>query len=115
MSNPKEMKQGFFSRMMASSSYKKYILPGLISQSVIIAGGYGTGRELVEYFVNFGSLGGILGMALVTTTLWSLVFAVSYEFARTFKVYDYRSFFKELLGPGWVLYEVCYIVLLLIV
>ncbi len=54
-------------------------------------------------------------MVLVTTTLWSLVFAVSYEFARTFKVYDYRSFFKELLGPGWVLYEVCYIVLLLIV
>ncbi|MBL3592782.1 MAG: hypothetical protein JMJ93_04615 [Synergistaceae bacterium] len=101
--------------MMASSSYKKFILPGLVSQSVVVAGGYGTGRELVEYFVSYGSLGGILGMGLVTTLLWSLVFAVSYEFARTFKVYDYRSFFKELLGPGWVLYEACYIVLLLIV
>lgn len=115
MSAVQENGQGFFSRMMASSSYKKYILPGLISQSVIIAGGYGTGRELVEYFVSYGSLGGILGMVLVTITLWSLVFAVSYEFARTFQVYDYRGFFKELLGPGWVLYEACYIVLLLIV
>ncbi|MEA3507711.1 MAG: hypothetical protein U9R40_02165 [Synergistota bacterium] len=110
-----ERKKSFFGNIMHSSSYKKFILPGLISQSVVIAGGYGTGRELVEYFVNYGSIGGMLGMLLVTTTLWSLVFAVSYEFARTFKVYDYRSFFKELLGPGWVLYEVCYIVLLLIV
>jgi len=101
--------------MMGSSFYKKFILPGLISQSVVIAGGYGTGRELVEYFGNFGSLGGILGMALVTTTLWAVVYAASYEFARTFKVYDYRGFFKELLGPGWMLYEVCYLVLLLIV
>ncbi|KUK56547.1 MAG: hypothetical protein XD80_1860, partial [Synergistales bacterium 53_16] len=115
MSETQEKKQGFFTWFMASDSYKKFILPGLISQSVIIAGGYGTGRELVEYFVNYGTLGGILGMLLVTTTLWALVFAVSYEFARTFQVYDYRSFFKELLGPGWVLYEICYIVLLLIV
>lgn len=115
MSTVSENGQGFFGRIMRSPSYKKYILPGLISQSVVIAGGYGTGRELVEYFASYGSLGGILGMVLVTTTLWSLVFALSYEFARTFKVYDYRSFFKELLGPGWVLYEACYIVLLLIV
>ncbi len=110
-----ESERGFFSKMMGSSFYKKFILPGLISQSVVIAGGYGTGRELVEYFGNFGSLGGILGMALVTTTLWAVVYAASYEFARTFKVYDYRGFFKELLGPGWMLYEVCYLVLLLIV
>lgn len=107
--------RGFFSRMMGSSFYKKFILPGLISQSVVIAGGYGTGRELVEYFGNFGSLGGILGMVLVTTTLWAIVYAVSFEFARTFKVYDYRSFFKELIGPGWMVYEVCYIILLLII
>ena len=114
MSDP-VVNRGFFGKMMGSSFYKKFILPGLISQSVVIAGGYGTGRELVEYFGNFGSLGGILGMALVTTTLWAVVYAASYEFARTFKVYDYRGFFKELLGPGWMLYEVCYLVLLLIV
>ncbi|HOR54841.1 MAG TPA: hypothetical protein PLM30_06420, partial [Synergistales bacterium] len=114
MSDP-VVNRGFFGKMMGSSFYKKFILPGLISQSVVIAGGYGTGRELVEYFGNFGSLGGILGMVLVTTVLWAIVYAVSFEFARTFKVYDYRSFFKELIGPGWMLYEVCYIILLLII
>ena len=114
MSDP-VVNRGFFGKFMGSSFYKKFILPGLISQSVVIAGGYGTGRELVEYFGNFGSLGGILGMVLVTTVLWAIVYAVSFEFARTFKVYDYRSFFKELIGPGWMLYEVCYIILLLII
>lgn len=110
-----ERKAGGFSWFMNSSWYKKYLLPGFIAQSVVVAGGYGTGRELVEYFANYGALGGLMGMFLITTVLWALVFAVSYEFSRTFKVYDYRSFFKTLLGPGWVLYEICYIVLLLLV
>jgi len=110
-----ERKTGGLSWFMNSSWYKKYLLPGFIAQSVVVAGGYGTGRELVEYFANYGALGGLMGMFLVTTVLWALVFAVSYEFARTFKAYDYRSFFKTLLGPGWVLYEICYIVLLLLV
>jgi hypothetical protein len=29
-------------------SFKKYLLPGLVFQSVVIAGGYGTGRELAD-------------------------------------------------------------------
>lgn len=108
-------KGNFFSWFMDSSWYKKYLLPGFIAQSVVVAGGYGTGRELVEYFGNYGPTGGLMGMVFVTVVLWALVFAVSYEFARTFEAYDYRSFFKALLGPGWVLYEICYIVLLLLV
>jgi uncharacterized membrane protein YkvI len=111
----KKEKKGGLSWFMGSSWYKKYLLPGFIAQSVVVAGGYGTGRELVEYFANYGSLGGIMGMFFVTVVLWALVYAVSYEFARSFKAYDYRSFFKALLGPGWVLYEICYIVLLLLV
>jgi uncharacterized membrane protein YkvI len=113
MSN--EQKTSAFTWFLGKPWYKKYLLPGFIAQSVIVAGGYGTGRELVEYFVNYGPTGGLMGMFFVTIVLWALVFAVSYEFARTFKAYDYRSFFKTLLGPGWVLYEICYIVLLLIV
>jgi len=113
MSN--EQKTSAFTWFLGKPWYKKYLLPGFIAQSVVVAGGYGTGRELVEYFVNYGPTGGLMGMFFVTIVLWALVFAVSYEFARTFKAYDYRSFFKALLGPGWVLYEICYIVLLLIV
>jgi uncharacterized membrane protein YkvI len=50
--------------------FKKYLLPGFVFLGVVIAGGYGTGRELVEYFLQYGTLGGILGMLLITTTLW---------------------------------------------
>jgi len=110
-----EQKTSAFTWFLGKPWYKKYLLPGFIAQSVVVAGGYGTGRELVEYFVNYGPTGGLMGMFFVTIVLWALVFAVSYEFARSFKAYDYRSFFKTLLGPGWVLYEICYIVLLLIV
>lgn len=97
-----------------SASFKRYLLPGLIFQSVVIAGGYGTGRELVEFFLRHGPLTGLAGMA-VSTVVWSAVCAASFEFARTFRAYDYRSFFRELLGGGWFTFEVCYFALLAIV
>lgn len=95
--------------------FKKYLLPGFVFQSVVIAGGYGTGRELVEYFLQYGPWGGILGMFLITTLFWSLFLAVTFEFSRKFKVYDYRSFFKKLLGPLWFLFEIPYFIFLLLV
>ncbi|MBS3995490.1 MAG: hypothetical protein KGZ33_06810 [Alkaliphilus sp.] len=100
---------------MRSDVFKKYFVPGIVFQSVVIAGGYGTGRELVEFFLNFGTLGGLLAMIFISTVLWSLVCAATFEFARVFKAYDYRSFFSKLLGKAWWLYEICYLVLLLIV
>jgi uncharacterized membrane protein YkvI len=98
-----------------SPTFKKYFIPGIVFQSVVIAGGYGTGREIVEFFLNFGTLGGLIAMLAISTVIWSLVCAATFEFARVFKAYDYRTFFKELLGKFWVLYEICYYVLLLIV
>lgn len=94
--------------------FKKYILPGIIFQSVVIAGGYGTGRELIEFFLNYGPGGGLLAMT-VSTIMWSLVCAATFEFARVFRAYDYRTFFRKLLGPFWFLFEVCYLILLLII
>ena len=93
---------------------KRYLLPGFVFQSVVIAGGYGTGRELAEFFLSRGPLGGLLAMG-VATLVWSAVCMASYEFARVFQAFDYRIFFQKLLGPGWVLYEVCYVGLLMIV
>ncbi len=98
-----------------ASSFKKYLLPGFVFQSVVIAGGYGTGRELVEFFLNYGPLGGLLGMLLITTIIWSLILAVTFEFSRQFRAYDYRTFFKKLLGPFWFMFEIIYFVLLLLV
>ncbi len=97
-----------------SAFFKKYLLPGFVFQSVVIAGGYGTGRELIEYFLNFGPVGGLLGMFCVTTVIWSLLLAVTFEFSRIFKAYDYRSLFKRLLGPLWFLFEIPYFIFLFI-
>jgi uncharacterized membrane protein YkvI len=100
---------------LRSSFFKKYLLPGFVFQSVTIAGGYGTGRELVEFFLNYGPLGGLLGMFLVTTLMWSLILAISFEFSRKFKAYDYRTFFKKLLGPFWFLFEIIYAIQIFLV
>jgi len=94
---------------------RKLLLPGLVFQSVVIAGGYGTGRELVEFFLSYGPLPGLLAMLLLSTVIWSAVCVVSFALAHRWRTYDYRHFFQRLLGRGWVLFELCYVALLLIV
>ena len=96
------------------SFFRRYLLPGFVFQSVVIAGGYGTGRELVEFFLSLGPRGGLLAIA-VSTAVWSAVCMASFEFARRFRAFDYRAFFRRLLGPAWVLFEACYVVMLLLV
>ncbi|MDR0552329.1 MAG: hypothetical protein LBG72_10045 [Spirochaetaceae bacterium] len=98
-----------------SNKFQRLIVPGLIFQSIFIAGGYGTGRELAEFFFPYGSLGGLIAMCTVTLLSLSIVCAATFEFARVFKLYDYRSFFKKLIGPFWVLFEIAYLVVLLLV
>lgn len=101
--------------ILKSKTFSKYFVPGIIFQSVVIAGGYGTGREIVEFFLNFGTVGGFIAMLAISGIIWAVVCAVTFEFARVFKSYDYRTFFSNLLGKAWWIYEVCYLVLLLIV
>lgn len=101
--------------MRAGRVFQKYFLPGFVFQSVVIAGGYGTGRELVEFFLVYGPVGGLLAMVLVSMVVWSAVCAVSFEFSRRFRTFDYRHFFQRLLGRGWIAYELCYLVMLLLV
>ena len=96
------------------SWFRRYLLPGLVFQSIIIAGGYGTGRELVEFFLEYGPLGGLLGM-LPSTILVSVTCMVGFEFARAYASYDYRSYFQHLLGRGWFLYEVGYLTAVLLI
>jgi uncharacterized membrane protein YkvI len=100
--------------MSQLSRIRNLLLPGFVFQSVVIAGGYGTGRELAEFFLMEGPRGGLLAMGL-STLLWSLVCLVTYELARLSGSYDYRNFFKDLLGPGWILYEVAYLIFMLLI
>lgn len=91
-----------------------YIVPGAVLQSVMIGGGYGTGREVVEYFTRFGMLGGLAGIAVATISI-AVIFALSLEVSRSARAYDYRSFFQQLLGPAWILYELLVLMLFMLV
>ncbi|MEP1095424.1 MAG: hypothetical protein ABJG78_09960 [Cyclobacteriaceae bacterium] len=94
--------------------FRKYLLPGLVFQSVLIGGGYGTGRELVEFFMTAGPVAGYLGM-LISTILWGLVMSVTYELARLTGSYDYKSFISQLLGKAWVIYEILLVLISILV
>lgn len=91
-----------------------YIVPAAVFISVVMGGGYGTGREVIEFFTRYGLLGG-LGGIVVSAFVFSLVLACTYEFARVFQVYDYRTFFRRLIGPFWICFEVLYLLLFLLV
>ena len=80
----------------------------------MIAGGYATGRELVEFFLPAGPLGGLLGM-IVSMAVWSAVLAASFELARVARAYDYRSFTRLLLGRAWFLFEIAYVLLIVVI
>src|SRR5688572_9857037 len=97
-----------------SDWFRRYLLPGFVFEAAVIAGGYATGRELVEFFLPAGPWGGLLGM-FVSMLFWSAVLMISFELARRARSYDYRSFFKLLLGRGWFLFEIAYLLLLVII
>ena len=84
------------------------LVPAAVFVSVVIGGGYGTGREVVQFFTRFGLVGGLLAM-LLAVAVFALVLFCTYEFARRFELYDYRSFFRELLGRYWFVFEVLYV------
>jgi uncharacterized membrane protein YkvI len=93
--------------------YQKYLLPGVVFQALVISGGYGTGAELTQFFLARGLMGALLGLG-VTLMIWAAVCAVTYEFARVFRAYNYRAAFRRLLGRGWLAYDACYIVMALL-
>ncbi len=101
-------------RFFDSRFLRVYIVPGAVYQSVMVGGGYGTGREIVEYFTGYGVLGGLLGLGVSFVTV-ALTLALTFELSRLFRAYDYRNFFKGLLGPGWVVYELLIILQFLLV
>jgi uncharacterized membrane protein YkvI len=94
--------------------FRRYLLPGFVFEAAVIGGGYATGRELVEFFLPAGPLGGLLGM-IVSMAVWSAVLAASFELARVARAYDYRSFTRLLLGRAWFLFEIAYVLLIVVI
>ena len=99
---------------MRNTWFQRYLLPGFIIQSSIIGGAYGSGKELQQFFFGHGPLGGLLGMC-VTMAIFALVLMAAYEFSRRFQLFDYRSFTKALLGPLWPVYEILYLMVMILV
>jgi len=89
-------------------------MPGFIFQSIVIGGGYATGRELIEFFFEAGPIGGVLGL-IFSGLVFGVVLAAAFEFARVHKAHDYRKFCKELLGQYWIVYELAFFTLLMLI
>jgi len=94
--------------------FQRFLLPGLAFKAVVIGGGYATGRELAEFFLPSGPWGGIAAMVLAMA-LFSLVCIATFLFARATATRDYQSFFRALLGPGWVVFEAVYILFVVLI
>ena len=94
--------------------FQRFLLPGFAFKAVVIGGGYATGRELAEFFLPSGPWGGIAAM-LLATVIWSAVCVVTFVFARATGARDYRSFFQALLGRGWVVFELAYILFVILI
>ena len=97
-----------------ASSFRRFILPGLAFKAVVIGGGYATGRELIEFFFDAGPRGGLYGLAFVAV-LWSVICTMTFLLAYTWRTYDYKSFFQKMLGPIWRIFEIAYVLFLLLI
>lgn len=91
----------------------RYLLPGIILQSVLIGGGYATGREIVEYGAKYGSMGWLSGLASFIG--FSVMAILSFEMIRLFRLYDFKSLLKSLIGPFYRLFDIAYVMLMLII
>ncbi|HEY6815433.1 MAG TPA: hypothetical protein VI168_07840 [Croceibacterium sp.] len=94
--------------------FQRYLLPGLAFKALVIGGGYATGREVAEFFLPSGPWGGLAAIALATA-LFSAGCALTFLFALATRSLDYQSFFKALLGRGWVAWEVTYILFVILI
>lgn len=89
-------------------------LPGFAFLAVVVGGGYATGRELVAFYFSSGPLGGLIAM-VVTAAIWSLTMMIVLELCRRYEIHDYKTLFQLLIGPGWIVFEVSYFALLIVV
>jgi len=93
--------------------FGRYFLPGIILQSVLIGGGYATGREIVQFGAKFGSKGWLGGIGIFIG--FTVVSILTFEFVRIFKTYNYKALVEKMIGKGWILYDIIYILLAILI
>ena len=97
----------------APTRFHTLVLPAIIAQSMIIGGGYATGREVVEYAGRFGNWGW-LPVAIITVC-FAVVMALSFELARLAGAYDYKTWSRNLVGPFWWLVDLLILSMMMLV
>ena len=97
----------------APTRFHTLVLPAIIAQSMIIGGGYATGREVVEYAGRFGTWGW-LSVAIITVC-FAVVMALSFELARLAGAYDYKTWSRNLVGPFWWLVDLLILSMMMLV
>jgi uncharacterized membrane protein YkvI len=86
----------------------------MVLQSVIVGGAYGTGREVVQWVTSQGPPGGLVAILAMGVAM-ACVLALCYEAAWRHAAHDYRTFFRLLLGRAWWLYEVMFVLGIILV
>ncbi|MCD8084704.1 MAG: hypothetical protein LUE86_14655 [Clostridiales bacterium] len=100
------------SKSFFEGGYARYVLPGVLLQSVLIGGGYATGREIYSYGAKFGAMGWIAG---ITIGVGFALFAfLTFEICRIYKVYDYKNYIKQVIGPLWPIMDVLTVLIAII-
>lgn len=96
-----------------TSGALKILLPGIVLQSVLMGGGYATGREIIEYGGKFGAYGWVSG--LFTFFTFAVIAVLTFELARIYRIYDYKSILKQIIGKAWSIYDILYVILLFLI
>ncbi|MGA9796274.1 MAG: hypothetical protein WBQ17_12150 [Rhizomicrobium sp.] len=94
--------------------FRRFLLPGFAFKAVVIGGGYATGRGLVSFFMPNGPRGGLLGMILAMV-IWSIVCMATFSFGIVTGSRDYRTFFRNLLGPLWPAFEITFFLAMIVI
>jgi len=98
----------------ASTRFQRLLLPGFAFKAAVIGGGYATGRELAEYFIPSGPQGGAMAIG-VAMLCWSALCAITFALAFATRSFDYHSFFRMLLGPFAFVFEIAYVVFMVLI
>ncbi|MCT9097177.1 hypothetical protein [Haloarchaeobius sp. HME9146] len=100
-------------KRLVSGRFGKIALPAIILQSVLIGGGYASGREVVAYGAKYGSAGWLSILAIFVG--FTVMAMLTFELARTFRVYEYKGFIKQIIGPAWPLFDVIFLAMAVLI
>lgn len=100
-------------RRFASGPFGRLLLPAVVLQSVLIGGGYATGREIVSYGARYGPRGWIAVAAIFVG--FTVTAFLTFEVARRFRAYEYKSFIRHLIGPAWPAFDLVFATMAIVV